>query len=359
MDHALRRSRLSARFEELGVDGVLVTRLPNVRYLTGFSGSNGQALLTAGGGVFFTDGRYAEQAAHEVSSGLDPRIYLDGSPPVPEAVRDLGIGSLGFETAGITHRTWRGLTDRLAGIELVPLEGEVERLRVCKDADEIELIERAQAAADEAFERVVLGGSLKPGVTERTIALELEIAMREAGAEDRGFDPVVAFGESGAEPHHHPGDHELREGEAVTLDFGALVQGYRSDMTRTVSVGEPHPRLREIREIVAAAQAAGLAAVRAGARVSEVDAAARAVIAEPGYGDAFPHPLGHGVGLEIHEDPFLRGDREDVLPEGAVVTIEPGVYLPGLGGVRIEDMVEVTASGGRVIPTSTKELNLT
>jgi Xaa-Pro aminopeptidase len=192
------------------------------------------------------------------------------------------------------------------------------------------------------------GGGLDPD--------PLVAAMREAGADDAGFDAIVAFGENAAEPHHHPGDRELRRGDVVKLDFGALVDGYHSDMTRTVAFGEPPSELREIRDAVAAGQRAGIEAVKPGASLREVDAAARDAIAALGYGERFPHGLGHGVGLEIHEEPFLHWTADDVLLEGSVVTIEPGVYVPGLGGVRIEDMVEVTADGAREIPRSTKEL---
>jgi Xaa-Pro aminopeptidase len=180
--------------------------------------------------------------------------------------------------------------------------------------------------------------------------------MRRAGADELGFPVIAAFGEHAAEPHHHPTDRPLRRGDVVKLDFGALVDGYHSDMTRTVAFGEPPARLREVRDVVAAAQRAGIRAVRAGSTSAEVDRAARSVIEQAGLADRFPHGLGHGVGLEIHEGPFLRWDGDDVLPAGAVVTIEPGVYIPSLGGVRIEDLVLVTEDGCREIPRSTKEL---
>jgi Xaa-Pro aminopeptidase len=354
VDHSLRRRRLADRFGDLDVDGVLVTTLPNVRYLTGFTGSNGQALLSADAGVFFSDGRYDEQSRREVPD-LERSIHLGRFPEIPEAVERLGIRRLGFESGTVTHRIWRWLEDEIPGVELVPLGAEVERLRTVKDPDEIELIERAQAAAEEAFERVVTAG-LRPGVTERRIALDLEFAMREAGADDRAFETIVAFGEHGAEPHHRPVERVLREGDLVTMDLGAVVDGYHSDMTRTVAIGEPALRLHEIRDLVAEAQAAGIAAVRAGAEGRSIDGAARTVIASAGLGDRFVHGLGHGVGLEIHEPPTLGSDRDDVLQAGSVVTIEPGVYVPDLGGVRIEDMVVVTADGCRPITTSTKEL---
>jgi Xaa-Pro dipeptidase len=267
------------------------------------------------------------------------------------------VTRIAFESAGLSHKGWSDLRDELDGrVELVPTHGEIEHLRIVKDADELERIARAQECADAAFEGVILGRGLREGVTERQLALELELEMRHAGADDVAFDSIVAFGEQAAEPHHAPTERPLGRGDAVKVDFGALVEGYHSDMTRTVAFGEPGGELRELRDLVAAAQQAGIDAVRPGVSVGDVDRAARNVIEEAGHGKAFPHGLGHGVGLEIHEEPRLRWDVTDVLSEGAVVTIEPGVYVPGLGGVRIEDMVEVTTNGGRPMPRSTREL---
>jgi Xaa-Pro dipeptidase len=358
VDHRLRRDRLAERVAELDLDALYVTRLPNVRYLTGFTGSNAQALVSAPESVFFTDGRYDEQSRHEVAD-LDRRIYLGGSPPVAEAVSRLGIRRLGFESAAVTYRQWERLRETLEGVELVPVDGSVEALRRRKDTVEIASIGAAQRCADVAFDEVIVGGGLREGITERELALELELAMRGAGADDMAFGTIAAFGDNAAEPHHHPTDRPLRTGEMVKVDFGALAAGYHSDMTRTVAFGDPDPRLCEIRDVVAAAQTAGIAAVRPGVGVAEVDGAARSVIEDAGYGASFAHGLGHGVGLEIHEAPFLGKDLEGVLEPGMVVTIEPGVYIPGLGGVRIEDMVEVTADGGRPIPRSSKELRPT
>ena len=357
MDHGLRRARLAQRLGELELEALVVTRLPNVRYLTGFTGSNAQIVIAVdGSAVFLTDGRYGAQSSHEVPD-LPRTVYRQGYPqPIVDAGRILGAERAGFERRGLTYEEWEQLTDRADGLELVPVGPEVERLRRTKDHEEIALIERAQGCADRAFETVVLGGGLSEGVTERGFALVLEDAMVEAGAEDRAFDSIVAFGDHAAEPHHHLTDRALATGDMVKLDFGARSDGYHSDITRTVAFGEPDPRMREIRDVVAAAQRAGIDAVRPGVSTVEVDAAARSVIVDAGHGDAFPHGLGHGVGLEIHEAPFLRWDAGEELVAGMVVTIEPGVYIPGLGGVRIEDMVEVTLDGRREIPRATKEL---
>jgi Xaa-Pro dipeptidase len=358
VDHRLRRERLAERVAALGLEALAVTRLPNVRYLTGFTGSNGQVVLSADGrAVFVTDGRYGEQAAHEVPD-LDQVVSRQAlERALATAIGSVGATRVGFERRGLTYEQWERLGEAASGVELVPVGPEVERLRRVKDADELALMAAAQEAADVAFERVVLRGGLREGCTEREVAIELEAAMREADAEDRAFDTIVAFGPNAAEPHHHPTDRPLARGDVVKLDFGAVVGGYRSDTTRTVALGEPGERVRELHALVTQAQRAGMAAARAGATTIEVDAAARRVIVDAGFGEAFPHGLGHGVGLEIHEAPSLRWDGEpEALSAGEVVTVEPGVYIPGLGGVRIEDMVEVTADGCRVIPRSTREL---
>jgi Xaa-Pro aminopeptidase len=354
MGHELRRARLTERLPALGADALLVSRLPNVRYLTGFSGSNGQVLVGPAGSVFLTDGRYDEQSRREVGD-LERRIYLDGFPALlQEVCRVLGVTRLGFEAAGTTVKSLEELEEGLEGIELVSVGTEVERLRWVKEEPELLLIEHAQELTDAGFDE--LPRILRQGVSERKAALELELAMRRAGADGLAFDTIVAFGEGAAEPHHHPTDRELRRGDVVKVDFGALHDGYHADMTRTLAFGEVDQGLLEVYDLVRAAQQAGVEAVRAGRPAAEVDAASRSVIADAGYGDAFLHGLGHGVGLEIHEGPTVRRTSEDVLPEGTVVTIEPGVYLPGRGGVRIEDMVHVTAEGGRVLPRASKEL---
>lgn len=358
MDHGLRRERLAARLAELEIDALVVTRLPNVRYLTGFTGSNAQVVVAREGGVFLTDGRYDTQSAHEVPD-LERRIYLDErTGHLARACVDLGATRVGFEREGLTYGGWGRLGEALGGAELVPTGSVLEELRRVKDTDEIAWLGRAQEAADVAFEEVVLGGGLREGMTERELAYDVELAMRAAGAADRSFETILAFGEQAAEPHHEPTERELRRGDVVKVDFGALAGGYHTDMTRTVALGEPPARLREIRNVVAAAQQAGIDAVREGTALRDVDLAARRVVEAAGLGERFPHGLGHGVGLEIHELPFLRWDapEDDVLVAGMVVTVEPGVYVPGLGGVRIEDMVEVTADGGRVIPRSPREL---
>ncbi|HEX2031812.1 MAG TPA: aminopeptidase P family protein [Actinomycetota bacterium] len=353
MDHAARRARLRDRLPEVGIDALLLTRGVNVRYLTGFTGSNGQLVLTEDGAVFFTDSRYEEQSAREIPD-LPREIYLGSfAAAFGGTCRDAKLRRVGFEAAGVTYKTYGELSEALEG-ELTPVEDEVERLRWAKDGEEIRLLERAQELTDEGFDR--LTGKLSEGITERAAAFELELAMREAGAERVAFETIVAFGENAAEPHHRPTDRELRRGDLVKLDFGCVVDGYHSDMTRTVAFGDPGPELRDVHALVLRAQATGVEAVRAGVSGGQADEAARAVIREAGFGERFGHSLGHGVGLEIHEGPTLRSESSDVLPPGAVVTVEPGVYLPGRGGVRIEDMVVVQDDGARPLPRTTHEL---
>jgi Xaa-Pro aminopeptidase len=352
VDHAARRDRLTSRLTELGAEALLVTRLPNVRYLSGFTGSNGQLLLTAAGGTFLTDGRYVEQSRHEVPDLRRSAYTGEFAPRFAEACSELGASRVAFESAGVTYHTYRQLTE--TGVELIPTTEEVERLRREKDPEERAALAAAQAIADQAFE--VLVGKLIEGVTERQVALDLDVSLRALGADAVAFDTIVAFGENSAEPHHHPTDRALSTGDLVKVDFGCVVHGYHSDMTRTLAFGEPSGRLREVYELVREAQQAGVHAVRAGATCGEVDRATRDPIREAGYGEQYRHSVGHGVGLEIHEQPWLRQGSADVLPAGTVVTVEPGVYVEGEGGVRIEDMVEVTADGGRVLPRTPKEL---
>jgi Xaa-Pro aminopeptidase len=354
VDHLSRRTRTLERLGALEVDALLVTNLPNVRYLTGFTGSSGAVLVAGDGSVFFTDGRYGEQSRSEVPD-LEREVSMD---PPAAAIRErcgrLGVARLGFERHAVTVARLDEWRAALPDVDLVGVDPEVERLRWTKDAEERDLIAAAQDATDAAFDEILDGFAV--GITERQIAEQLERAMARNGADERSFESIVAFGEHAAEPHHRPCHRALAEGDVIKLDFGAAVAGYHTDMTRTVAFGTPPSELRKVHDLVAEAQQAGIDAVRAGAVGGDVDRAARAVIEEAGYGDRFGHGLGHGVGLEIHEGPSLRRGGDDVLPEGAIVTVEPGVYLPGLGGVRIEDTVEVTAEGARTLSRATREL---
>ena len=354
MDHVTRRNLLTRRYAELDVDALLVTKLANVRYLTGFTGSSAMALLNAADTVFFTDGRYAEQSRHEVPDLTRVASTESLVGAVEDHARRLGVRRLGFESHAVTVAQLERWQERFDGIELAGVGEEVERLRWAKDPEELELLRSAQEATDGAFDDIL--DFLVVGITERRAAAQLELAMARHGADGEAFDVIVAFGEHAAEPHHRPCHRTLAEGDVIKMDFGATVGGYHTDMTRTVAFGEPATELRKVHDIVAAAQQAGIDALRPGAASGDVDDAARRVIEDAGYGDRFTHGLGHGVGLEIHEGPSLRRNGEDVLPAGAVVTVEPGVCLPGMGGVRIEDAVEVTEDGPNVLGVSTREL---
>jgi Xaa-Pro aminopeptidase len=355
VDHRLRRTTLAEGLGVRGVDALLVSALPNVRYLSGFTGSNAQVVVGTDAAVFLTDGRYTEQSRHEVPD-MERVTYLGAAEPaLLEAARGMGVSRLGFEADDVSVAALARLAEGLDGIELVPTEGIVGRQRWVKDAEEIQALREAQAATDAAFDDLL--EVLAVGVSEREVAWELEKLLRRDGADALSFDSIVAFGEHAAEPHHQPTDRRLEEGDVIKLDFGALSRGYHADMTRTIAFGQPATELRKVHDVVREAQQAGIDAIRAGVTGAEVDAAARGVVEAAGYGDAFSHGLGHGVGLEIHEGPRLGKEFEGhELPVGAVVTVEPGVYLPGLGGVRIEDMVEVTAEGGEVLGTASRDM---
>ena len=354
MDHQLRRAALTPAIEEHSVDAILVTQLSNVRYLTGFTGSNAQTIVSPSASVFLTDGRYTAQSRHEVPD-MDRVTYLDELfDPVAEACRTLGIARLGFEAHHVTVKLLEQLQRKVTGVEFVAVGEPVEHLRWVKDEEERELLREAQACTDRAFEDIL--ERLAIGMTERQVALELEHALRRAGADGLSFESIVAFGEQAAEPHHHPTHRVLEEGDVIKMDFAGLYGGYHADMTRTIAFGAPPAELRKIHDVVREAQQAAIDAVRAGVTSGEIDATARGVVERAGYGEYFTHGLGHGVGLDIHEGPYFRRDGDEVIPAGAVMTVEPGVYVPGLGGVRIEDMVEVGEDGCRVVGTAIRDL---
>ncbi len=336
-----------------GTDALLLVRTENRRYATGFTGSAGLALVTADWAVLAVDFRYYEQAALQAPA-CD--ILRGGSDPVSalsDAVRSRPIRRIGFESEFVPYGQVERLRERLAPAELVPLP-DVDRLRWVKDDAEIAALSRAAEIADAAFAH--LAARLRPGMTERDAALDLEIAMRRAGAERISFDTVLASGPRSALPHGRATDRRMAEGDLVTVDFGAVYEGYASDCTRTVVLGEPDARQRQVYAVVLEAQQTALAAIRPGVACRDVDAAGRSVIAAAGFGDAFGHALGHGIGLDVHEGPPLSPRNEAALEPGMVVTVEPGVYLPGWGGVRIEDDVVVTVDGCRVLTHAPKRV---
>ncbi len=360
--HGLRRDALRILLRTAHCDAMVVGDLINVRYLTGFTGSNAGLLVHADDGpdnedrtIFCTDGRYLSQSAEQVP---DLRRDIERSCATYLAAVAVGFGAhtLGFESHVVTVDEHRALVAATVGAELARAPGLVERLRMVKDADEIELLRAACTAADLALAQLVAGGGVRSGRSELAVARELESLMLENGAEGPSFETIVAAGTNSAVPHHRPTAAVLAAGDFVKIDFGALVDGYHSDMTRTMVLGEPAAWQREIYELVAAAQASGRAALAAGAGLAAVDAAARQPIADAGYGEQFLHGLGHGVGLQIHEAPGIGADSTGMLSAGAVVTVEPGVYLPGRGGVRIEDTLVVTDSTPELLTLTTKDL---
>lgn len=358
MDVAGRLDRLRAAFD--GVDALLVTRLVNVRYLTGFTGSAGVLLVLGDRAVFSTDGRYREQSAEQIgAAGVEAEIVIGATADAQrgalvDAAVAAGVARLGLEADGVTWSQQRAFADAFGGIELVPTEGLVDGLRMVKEAGEVERIRAACAIADDALGELL--PSLHDRPTEREFALRLEFGMRERGASGVSFDPIVASGPNGALPHARPSDRRIEAGELVVIDFGCVVDGYCSDMTRTVSVGEPDAEARRIWETVLASQREGCEAVAVGVECAAVDTASRQVIAAAGWGDAFVHGTGHGVGLEIHESPRVASTSTGTLAAGHVVTVEPGVYLPGVGGVRIEDTLVVTPEGPVALTAFPKQL---
>jgi Xaa-Pro aminopeptidase len=361
MDVAGRAARLRPALEQAACDGLLVTNLTNVRYLTGFTGSAALLLVGPDGLVFVTDGRYRDQSADQLgAAGVEATILVGRTADEQRAHlagASRGLATLGLEAEDVTWAQQRRFADSwFPDATLVPTTGLVEGLRAVKDAGEVARLGAACAIADEALAGV--RPRLGDGLTESAFALELENEMRRLGASGPSFDTIVAAGPNGARPHHRAGDRRIEAGDLVVIDFGALVDGYHSDMTRTVMVGTPSPTQARMYEVVQASQAAGVAAVRAGVEARAVDEACRAVIREAGWEDAFLHGTGHGVGLDIHEAPRVSTVADATLADGHVVTVEPGVYLAEHGGVRIEDTVVVTPEGSRTLTRAPKGRDL-
>jgi Xaa-Pro aminopeptidase len=362
MDVARRVERLRESLDDAECDAILVTNLTNIRYLTGFSGSAGLFAVMDDELVFVTDGRYDQQSHEEIAeAGLeDVRIEIGGHGEAQrKAVSTAlgGIGRLGLEAGAVSWAQQRAYArEWFPKEQLVPTTGLVEELRQFKDEGEIARIEAACAMADAALAAV--RHRLGEHPTESEVALELEWQMRRLGAEGISFDTIVASGPNGAKPHHQPEMRRIDAGDLVVIDFGALVDGYHSDMTRTIMVGDPSPTQEAMWDLVYESQAAGVARVQAGVDAKAVDDACRSVIREAGWEEAFVHGTGHGVGLDIHEAPRVASTADGTLAAGQVVTVEPGVYLAEHGGVRIEDTVVVTPSGCRTLTRATKDRDL-
>jgi Xaa-Pro aminopeptidase len=348
-----RAERLGELVGERELEMLLVTDLTNVRYLTGFTGTNGACLVGPGLRLFFTDFRYTERAAEEVGAEWErPEGERELLPQIAKRMR----GRVGFEDAKLSVRQLKQFREAVADeVELAPAGDPVEELRAVKEPEEIERIAAAAELADGVYRWALERGLA--GKSEREVARACEARIRELGAEP-SFPPIVAAAANGALPHAEPGEREIGGGELVVFDMGALLDGYCSDCTRTFATGEPGDEARAVYELVREAQAAALEEVKPGVGGKEVDAVARERIDGAGHGERFGHGTGHGVGLEVHEGPRLGVSSEDELREGNVVTVEPGIYLPGRFGVRIEDLVVVTADGHRNLSGMPKELQL-
>lgn len=345
--------KLRNEFGKLGVDAMLVTSGFNRRYISNFTGSAGSVLISADRALFITDFRYMEQASKQCEGFevIDHNGFMEKE--VAEQAKKLGVKKLGFEKDHVTFGLYKEYEKEFEG-ELVPVGGAIEKLRLIKTDAEIKILKEAAEVADAAFTHILK--FIRPGITELDVSNELEFFMRKAGAASSSFDIIVASGYRSALPHGVASEKVIEAGDFVTLDFGAYYKGYVSDITRTVSVGTPDQKLREIYDIVLEAQLRGMAGIKPGMTGREADALTRNLITEKGYGEHFGHSTGHGIGLEVHEGPALSKRSDTVLEPGMVVTVEPGIYIPGLGGVRIEDDTVITLDHNEALTHSSKEL---
>ncbi|OLS39427.1 Xaa-Pro dipeptidase [Alkalihalophilus pseudofirmus] len=351
------KQRIEALREQLrsaDVEGLLVTSGHNRQYMTTFTGSSGVALITLDKALFITDFRYMEQA-REQAAGYE--IVQHTGPifeEVAKQVEALSIKTLGFEQSHLTYEAHQLYTKFIESAKLVPVSGLIEKLRMFKDSDEIKLINDAAEIADAAFSHIT--GFIRPGISELDVSNELEFFMRKQGAASSSFDIIVASGFRSALPHGVASEKMIEKGELVTLDFGAYYKGYCSDITRTVAVGEVSDELKAIYHTVLEAQLRGMEGIKPGITGKQADALTRDYITEKGYGEYFGHSTGHGLGLEVHEGPSLSVKSETVLEPGMIVTVEPGIYVAGVGGTRIEDDTLITEYGNKSFTKSTKDL---
>ncbi len=342
-------SRLEKVREKLGsnnIDGFISFKRENIRYLTGFSGSTAVTILTEKEAFFLTDFRYKTQAEEEVSNTFEIREFKKIIDSISEIAKPLNLKTIGFEPH-LPYSTYQELHSKLNSASLTPVKNIVEDVRMVKEPSEVEFIKKAIGIIDRAFKR--MKKIVKAGSKENEIAIEMEYKLRKEGAEGIPFDIIVASGERGALPHGIASDKIIKDGELVILDFGSRYMGYNSDCTRTLSVGRLDERQKDIYSIVLDAQKEAIKSIKPGLKVSEIDSKARQFIIEKGYGEYFGHSTGHGIGLEVHENPRIAEGQDDIIKEGMVFTVEPGIYIHGWGGVRIEDMVLVTKDGCEVL----------
>jgi Xaa-Pro aminopeptidase len=346
-------AKLRTNFSAAGIDGLLITSPYNRRYMTNFTGTAGIVLISADRAQFITDFRYVEQASKQCT-GFEIVKHVGTIPDeVAKQVKNLGIKRLGFEEDDVTFSSFK-VYEKVIHAELVPVSGLVEKLRLIKTDAEIKILKEAADIADAAFKHIL--DFIRPGKTELEVSNELEFFMRKVGATSSSFDTIVASGLRSALPHGVATEKVIEKGDFVTLDYGAYYKGYVSDITRTIAVGEPDPKLKEIYEIVLESQLRGMNGYKPGMTCKQADALTRDYITEKGYGEYFGHSTGHGIGLEVHEGPAVSSRSEMVLEPGMVVTCEPGIYIPGLGGVRIEDDTRITLDHNEALTHSAKEL---
>ncbi|HHT84225.1 MAG: M24 family metallopeptidase [Bacillota bacterium] len=345
--------KLRLKMSQVPVDAFLVSNMQNWRFVSGFTGDAGTLLITRDEAIIFTDSRYTEQAEQEAPDYTVIKTVVEKNV-LKETIDKIRISRIAFEKDYVTYSRWEKLKETLSGQELIGVSGWVEELRAVKSEEEAGYIARAQGIADEAFSRLL--PLVKAGASEMDLALELEFTIRKLGSEGIAFPFIVVSGARSSLPHGVPTSKKLEPGDFVTFDFGARCNGYCSDMTRTVVVGHASDKHREIYDLVLRAQLAALEVIKPGVMAREVDLAGRRVIEEAGYGEYFGHGIGHGVGLNVHEKPSVGKTSEDVLKPGMVITIEPGIYIPGFGGVRIEDLVLVTEDGKKNLTASEKQL---
>lgn len=349
-----RIDKLRDMFSNYEIDGLLITSSTNRKYMSGFSGSTGYVLIGRNHSAFITDFRYVEQAKVECPDYEIVDNQRKMNHTLKEKIEELGIRRLGFEKDYVTYAMYDSFVQLSSEVSMVPVSGLIEELRLIKNESELIKIKKAIEIADAAFSHIL--SFIRPGISEEEVALELEYFMRKRGASGASFDIIVASGVRSALPHGRASSKLIEEGELVTLDFGAIYEGYISDITRTVAVGEISDQLREIYDVCLQAQLAGVNNIKAGMTGKEADAFCRDVISNAGYGEAFGHSTGHGIGLDVHEGPNASAVSEQILKPGMLLTVEPGIYLPGIGGVRIEDDILITDHGNEILSKSTKEL---
>ena len=346
--------QIAAKLDEYGLDAMLILSDPGEYYAIGFHGE-GAVVVTKQECRYFTDSRYIESAEKQVTGAKVTMTTASAAQRslVVQAVKELGIRKMGFEDGYLTVAAWCAYEGALP-CELIPAQGLLNTLRAAKDPEEIALMTRAQEITDQAFDAILK--FIRPGLTEREIAARLQYEMLCRGAEKMSFDPIVVSGPNGSLPHGIPGDKQVQQGEFITMDFGCKYGGYCSDMTRTIALGEPTEEMRKVYDTVLKAQLAGIAKAKAGVPGKEIHNAAAKVIEDADYGPYFGHGFGHSVGIEIHESPNANSRDETPMPVGAAVSAEPGIYLPGKFGVRIEDVLIYTAEGSIDLTKSPKEL---